>query len=421
MKLTPLEIRKREFDRSLRGYDPQEVEAFLDMIAEQWQDLKDEHRRLEKKVEELEGQMDHYRKVEEALQTALDQTRENAEQQIENAREKAETIVEKAKADARAMEQEAEQIVEKAEADAEDIKRQARAEREQLKADVQRLRARRTEAVAQLRAFLQSELEVLEDYATAQASSAPPSPQESAPSPSGPGAPPEGAPASDSPPKTEPPAMENALDDPAVEEGRSDEEAAEAEASPHAPSESDAEGHAPAERSPADTAMPDDDTFSDEAFHEGEPDAAVESTAEAPDDDLPERSGPTSDDIDPPEELDAADPDDTGSRSPSEVFTNDVASQAAPPSRPASARKRGGPYTTPSPGPEPSSSSDAASASDVSSPDSTAEDPEAHEPEPPQETDPETDTEARERTRPNNQSTSEEIEKIWNILDEMEE
>lgn len=225
--------------------------------------------------------------------------------------------------------------------------------------------------------------------------------------------------------------MENALDDPAVEEGRSDEEAAEAEASPPAPSESDAEGHAPAERSPADTAMPDDDTFSDEAFpdevfsdeafHEGEPDAAVESTAEAPDDDLPERSGPTSDDIDPPEELDAADPDDTGSRSPSEVFTNDVASQATPPSRPASARKRGGPYTTPSPGPEPSSSSDAASASDVSSPDSTAEDPEAHEPEPPQETDPETDTEARERTRPNNQSTSEEIEKIWNILDEMEE
>ena len=32
MKLTPLDIRKKDFGRSLRGYDPEEVEAFLDMV-----------------------------------------------------------------------------------------------------------------------------------------------------------------------------------------------------------------------------------------------------------------------------------------------------------------------------------------------------------------------------------------------------
>ncbi|PSQ85680.1 MAG: hypothetical protein BRD40_00165, partial [Bacteroidetes bacterium QS_1_65_9] len=101
MGLTPLDIRKREFDRNFfRGYDPEKVDAFLEMVAEQWKDLQDEHRRLEKRVDELENRVDHYREVEEALQQALDQTRESAEQQLENAREKAENIVQEAQQEA---------------------------------------------------------------------------------------------------------------------------------------------------------------------------------------------------------------------------------------------------------------------------------------------------------------------------------
>ena len=60
MNLTPLNIRKQDFDKSLRGYDPEEVEAFLDTVATQWEEMEDERRRLENKVQELENQMDHY-------------------------------------------------------------------------------------------------------------------------------------------------------------------------------------------------------------------------------------------------------------------------------------------------------------------------------------------------------------------------
>ncbi len=175
MNLTPLDIRKREFDRSLRGYDPQEVDAFLDMVAEQWEDLDDERRRLKNKVEELQSRMDHYQEVEEALQQALDQTRKNAEETLQNAREKAERIVEDAKAEAAEIEREAERIVEDARDQAQEIKRDAEAEREQLKADIRHLQNRRTEAVARLRGFLNSELEVLEAYDREDAPSDPPS------------------------------------------------------------------------------------------------------------------------------------------------------------------------------------------------------------------------------------------------------
>ena len=181
MKLTPLDIRKQEFDRSLRGYNPEEVEAFLDMVAEQWEELEGDCRRLEKKVEELENQITHYREIEEALQQALDQTRANAEQTIENAREKAENIVQEAKAEAREIEREAESIIQDAEAKAEEIKRDAKNERDQLKADTQRLQGRRTEVIAQLRALLTSELEILEEYDQKNAPS--PSPDD-APEPS---------------------------------------------------------------------------------------------------------------------------------------------------------------------------------------------------------------------------------------------
>ena len=33
MKLTPLDIRKQEFKKLMRGYDPVEVDTFMEMVA----------------------------------------------------------------------------------------------------------------------------------------------------------------------------------------------------------------------------------------------------------------------------------------------------------------------------------------------------------------------------------------------------
>ena len=50
MKLSPMDIRKQEFDSALRGYSTDDVEAFLQMVSEQWEELLDEQRRLEEQV-----------------------------------------------------------------------------------------------------------------------------------------------------------------------------------------------------------------------------------------------------------------------------------------------------------------------------------------------------------------------------------
>ena len=146
MRLTPLDIRKQEFSRRMRGDDPDEVRAFLGMVAEQWDALLGEQRRLEERLRDQERKLAHYEQVEEALQEALRTARETARQ----ARETAE---------ARAA-----QIVREAEGRADEIKRQAEHDRLRLRREVSMLGSRRNEIAAKLRAFLMSELEVLAHF-----------------------------------------------------------------------------------------------------------------------------------------------------------------------------------------------------------------------------------------------------------------
>lgn len=143
MRLTPLDIRKQEFTRTFRGYEAEEVQAFLHMVSSQWEGMLDEQRHLEDRLRELESKLVHYEKVEEALQEALQTARETSRKALENAEQKARLII---------ME---------AEKRAEDIKKDAETERHQIKREAAKLSGRRNEIVARLRAFLMSEMELL--------------------------------------------------------------------------------------------------------------------------------------------------------------------------------------------------------------------------------------------------------------------
>lgn len=146
MRLTPLDIRKQEFTRGFRGFDAEEVNAFLQMVANQWEELQDENRRREERIRELENKLTHYERVEEALQEALQTARESSRKTLENAEEKASMIIEKA------------------ESRAEDITRKAEENRHELKRETVKLSGRRSEIVTRLRAFLMSEMELLARY-----------------------------------------------------------------------------------------------------------------------------------------------------------------------------------------------------------------------------------------------------------------
>ena len=146
MNLTPLDVRRKEFDKAFRGYDPTEVDLFLKQVADRLEEVQEEARRTEEKTREAEAKLVHYEKVELALQEALESARESARRQEASAEEKARLIVQEA------------------ELRAEKIIHDAERERYGLRQDVSKLTARQAEIAARLRGFLFSELEVLAQF-----------------------------------------------------------------------------------------------------------------------------------------------------------------------------------------------------------------------------------------------------------------
>ncbi len=146
MKITSLDIRKQEFSRAFRGYDMDEVDSFLEIVAGQWQEVVDDLRRSEERVQEQQLKINHYMKVEEALEVALQTARTSARQTIENAEKKAKSMVEIAE----------ERVV--------NLQKDADLDRLQIKRDTARYAVRQQEIVAKLRSFLVSELEILSHY-----------------------------------------------------------------------------------------------------------------------------------------------------------------------------------------------------------------------------------------------------------------
>ena len=64
MRVTPLDIRRQKFRKSMRGYDQGEVDAFLEMLADAWEEAS-ENTLIEAK--ELEVLMLPVRKLIEKL------------------------------------------------------------------------------------------------------------------------------------------------------------------------------------------------------------------------------------------------------------------------------------------------------------------------------------------------------------------
>ena len=93
MKLTPLDIKKQEFKKVLRGYDSVEVDAFLDTLSSEFSDLLRQVKEMREQAIESEVQLRDYKQKERDLQQVLMQAQENSARTIDNARKEGELII----------------------------------------------------------------------------------------------------------------------------------------------------------------------------------------------------------------------------------------------------------------------------------------------------------------------------------------
>jgi cell division initiation protein len=143
MKLTPLDLRKQEFKKVMRGYDSVEVDTFMEMMANEFEDLLKSQKEMRDRIVELEVQLRDYRQIEKTLQQTLLQAQETTGRTYESARKEAELIL-------REAEQKAAKVVE-----------QANSDLQRLNTEIVQLMSRKESLIGRLRILLSSELDLI--------------------------------------------------------------------------------------------------------------------------------------------------------------------------------------------------------------------------------------------------------------------
>lgn len=144
MKLTPLDIKKQIFKKSVRGYDRIEVDTFMELVVREYENLIEQNAQLSKKNISLEAELKHFKEVEKTLKETLYNVQETSQLSKENSLREASLV--KKEAELKAV-----QMVD-----------EARAEVQRLKDEVLTLKQQKESLAARLRHLLTSQLELLE-------------------------------------------------------------------------------------------------------------------------------------------------------------------------------------------------------------------------------------------------------------------
>lgn len=124
MRITPLDIQKQQFRLRFRGFDVQEVDTFLQGIAEEFKDLVRENETLKEELARVEEELGDYRGRERTLQETLVSAQKMAEAMREEARREAELVVNEAKLSAEKLLGEAQQRLARLHDDFNELRRQ---------------------------------------------------------------------------------------------------------------------------------------------------------------------------------------------------------------------------------------------------------------------------------------------------------
>jgi cell division initiation protein len=96
MKLTPSDVQRQSFATRFRGFDPDEVRAFLAAVAEEMAALQREKEEIERQLRHLELIVNEHRERESILKNTLLTAQKASEDIRQSARKEAETIVKQA-------------------------------------------------------------------------------------------------------------------------------------------------------------------------------------------------------------------------------------------------------------------------------------------------------------------------------------
>ena len=143
MRLTPLDIRKQPFRKTLWGFDSDEVNSFLEMVAGEFEAIIKQDNELQTQVKNLEQNLAHYVKIEKTLNDTMLMAQRTTDEARLNAQKEAELILKDAQIRAGRYEDD------------------SRLRVHELESEIVTLKTQRDSFLARFRAMLKTQLELL--------------------------------------------------------------------------------------------------------------------------------------------------------------------------------------------------------------------------------------------------------------------
>jgi len=144
MPITPIDIQQQQFRVKFRGFDIQEVDGFLNNMAEEFEMLLGAYERFDGEVKRLTKENEEFREREGTFKKALVNSQKVMEQMKENARKSADLIVSNA------------------ELKAEKILNRTHNRLAQLQEDIAALKRQRIQIETEIRSVLEAHSKILE-------------------------------------------------------------------------------------------------------------------------------------------------------------------------------------------------------------------------------------------------------------------
>lgn len=126
MPFTPNEIKNKTFTNARNGFEPTEVESYLEQLSNEIERLKEDKAQLEKVIEDKESNIQSYKEVHQSVSDALIQAKQAGEETKAAATKDAEATVSKAKAEADRIVNDAVEKARRLSFQTEDMKRQSK-------------------------------------------------------------------------------------------------------------------------------------------------------------------------------------------------------------------------------------------------------------------------------------------------------
>lgn len=144
MKIAPIDIRQQKFTLKFRGFHPEEVDAFLEMVAQELEELGRENASLKEELARRQRELEQYRETEDNLKKTLLSAQTMKEEIASGAKKEADLILREAR-------QKASEILDS-----------SRSRAEEVADELADLLRRRKQLILNLRSILETHLRMLD-------------------------------------------------------------------------------------------------------------------------------------------------------------------------------------------------------------------------------------------------------------------